>query len=1555
MTQATLDARAQTPPARLPRPIRRVLGRVGRRLRAAALLRGLGRVALVLAVGAALGMAADFAGVLPEAARWAIWGGWLAATGATMVIGVLYPMVRGAGVFELAALAERAHPGLGERLTGAVALLGPHRARHGSPALIAALAVEAATLVAEVDPARAVPLRRPARALALGLVALGLVAAPAAFGPAAYRTLARRFLAPWADLDRIGRFILTVAPGDHVAAIGDDMTIRAGIRPRFGNQGPPESAWLEWAEAGHEGQAWHRVAMPAGSDSDPASPLTRAFAVTLPRLTGSMAYRVVSGSAASRSSRVTALEPPAVAAVAVKVEPPAYTRLPVATAPDPGRIEAWEGSRVSLVVTASRPVREIAVDWPSATASGGEPAGARRVVAALSAEGTGGTATVAAEASGTYAVTLRDAHGLVSRPETPRRLIVRFDAAPVVAVAAGSTAAQESSPEDVLAAGVAARDDVAVAGVELHYAIERQGPSGADGPESGHVAVPLPGLGTRAARGEARLELRPLNLRPGDTLGYRVRVADNRPAPRGPNVTWSPARSLTIVAKAAPLEARRSEAERARLQEKLDELKKAAADNRREAEQLRYAADAVQRGNGRWEPAQQQALDRREAEARAVADRLQLLARELADEPDARFRPLARPARQIAEVEAESSRAMLDRARRDSEDARRLDDLRQADHRLAAVVQRLDDLQRQFDALARRDADLQRLRDLAGREEAIADRAGGPIADLDRLRADQDAVQKDLDALLKKAPELRGDVLDAQAVEADALARKAHALAEAQREQARQAGEVAPQAGKLKELAEAQRALEEDARRLALEVDMPLAENGRGRLNTGVLRDAVEPIERGDLDQARQRLEGAEAELRRLARDLDDVPADPKAIARRLSRRQEALNAQVNEALRPFQGKAEAPATVEEKAARAAQLKPLADRQEAIARLAAAIEPPEKPGSKKPVAEDAVRDARKGTAQAVETMRNDAAPAREIAAQQNKASAALNRLAGALPDLSARRAAARRQLDEARRQSNEAARDLERLLRETGPRPNRPADPARDAEELARRLEPVIKKQDKAAEVLGAMEVEPRDAPQRDRAARRAEALAEALKAARAGDVPSGKKPDLRDALPGLQAEAHAALDRLEQKLGGRVPADDLADELAADQHALQARLAHPDAGAHSPPAAVDQHRIATALRNLDVPDAPLARAEAVRLAEDAARALADPRSQPIPGRDPREAVRAAAEAADALSARLARPGPAIPSKPEQAQAPDDPELGLSPRQAAEAEQLARRERQLRERLQAVLAERVAPQQDLRRDAVALGREMADLRDRTRPLSDRARGPAQEAAQALGEQAPRAMDQGVDRLAQGQAAAARDAQRQAAAVVERGAQQAEDLADALRAERGPAEATPQGQAAAAPVDNPHPLAEARAAMRQAAQQLDPAQAQAQRGNAAQAARQAMQQAARDLRAAAQRGTPAPGQGAAASAIAQGQAAPGPGTPQESDGGDPQGTLAGAGAPDLTELKATIARKTGRAWGELPGHLRTEILQMSQGRYRDDYARLIQLYFREIAAGAEKPE
>ncbi len=159
------------------------------------------------------------------------------------------------------------------------------------------------------------------------------------------------------------------------------------------------------------------------------------------------------------------------------------------------------------------------------------------------------------------------------------------------------------------------------------------------------------------------------------------------------------------------------------------------------------------------------------------------------------------------------------------------------------------------------------------------------------------------------------------------------------------------------------------------------------------------------------------------------------------------------------------------------------------------------------------------------------------------------------------------------------------------------------------------------------------------------------------------------------------------------------------------------------------------------------------------------------------------------------------------------------------------------------------------------------------------------------------------------------------------------------------------------------LGDARDQMRQASRELDNARDPARAAPAAAGARQAMLQAARDLQAAAQLAAAAlapsfPGLDEAGDA--------GDGEAQASDerppGGqsspDPKSAPGGKAEADLTELKELVRQKTGRSWGELPGHLRNEILQMQAGRYRDEYARVIQLYFREIAAGAvadEKPK
>src|SRR5262249_31303502 len=129
-----------TPPRSLPQALRRGLTRVSRRLRTIALVRGLGTLALVLGLGAIGGMIAVVAFVLPQPARWAIWLAWIGAGILTLIVTLGRPLSRRIRWTDLAAVAERGHPELGEQLTESVALLGEDERAHGSPSLIRALA-----------------------------------------------------------------------------------------------------------------------------------------------------------------------------------------------------------------------------------------------------------------------------------------------------------------------------------------------------------------------------------------------------------------------------------------------------------------------------------------------------------------------------------------------------------------------------------------------------------------------------------------------------------------------------------------------------------------------------------------------------------------------------------------------------------------------------------------------------------------------------------------------------------------------------------------------------------------------------------------------------------------------------------------------------------------------------------------------------------------------------------------------------------------------------------------------------------------------------------------------------------------------------------------------------------------------------------------------------------------------------------------------------------------------------------------------------------------------
>ena len=523
-----------------------------------------------------------------------------------------------------------------------------------------------------------------------------------------------------------------------------------------------------------------------------------------------------------------------------------------------------------------------------------------------------------------------------------------------------------------------------------------------------------------------------------------------------------------------------------------------------------------------------------------------------------------------------------------------------------------------------------------------------------------------------------------------------------------------------------------------------------------------------------------------------------------------------------------------------------------------------------------------------------------------------------------------------------------------------------------------------------------------------------------------------REGLPALQVGARSALDRFQQKLDGQTPADDQAAALAADQRDVESAESKTPVTDAAGACRVGRRPAADrkCVSNLEAPDAPLAKAEAIRLAAAAARALEAPAGADKPV-GPREAIAHAMDAALALARHLAdeqstrertrvlahaqqmlvgprargdladlarqehhcgragaaprrkqaerpptrsRPLPYYPTRPpastpvraptrrlwiepatgpparstswlplpttsptppvemhrprHEARAPDDKTLGVTPADHTDAAALAQRQRHIREGLQAILGETGAAQQALRERSTALGREVADLRDRARDISPRSQWPAHAAADLLGRAAPESMDRGAVGFRRGPPGEALHSQRQAADQAEQGARHTEDLAAALRSDRPAGAVDPPPTAW--PLPRP-PREGPRSISRRPAPRHSPVTDASQ---ATRAAAVAMHKAAQSLRAGdrAARGTSRARESASTST-------------------EPRGTIAGKGDPDLAGLKAAVRAKTGRTWGELPGHLRTEILQMSQGRYRDDYARLIELYFREIAADA----
>lgn len=237
-----------------------------------------------------------------------------------------------------------------------------------------------------------------------------------------------------------------------------------------------------------------------------------------------------------------------------------------------------------------------------------------------------------------------------------------------------------------------------------------------------------------------------------------------------------------------------------------------------------------------------------------------------------------------------------------------------------------------------------------------------------------------------------------------------------------------------------------------------------------------------------------------------------------------------------------------------------------------------------------------------------------------------------------------------------------------------------------------------------------------------------------------------------------------------------------------------------------------------------------------------------------------------------------------------------------------------------------------------LQRQTGDLMKGLNQLApEAARAPqAQQALQqaaASSQQAQNSMQQAQQSMAQqGNTGQAQQSGQQAAQSLDQAARQADQAAQQLA--QGIPGAVLSPETTGTPNNSLIDPQQAGPALQQAQGQMSQAQGQLGQGQI-QTAQASMQQASQSL------------QQASSSSSQSGQ--------QKQPSGQPaphsHSGFFGAGAQGESEkrhLAKDNKKYAGKAWGDLPGELRTKIIQDARAKYGDDYAKIIQMYFQQIA-------
>ncbi|HUU67957.1 MAG TPA: DUF4175 family protein, partial [Planctomycetota bacterium] len=905
--------------ARLPEELRGKLAAEARRMIAVHLAKGIAITLSVFVLCMVCSFMLDRYIVLPNVARTLLLAGSICATGAAAWIFAITPLRRRPGADSLAFAVEAVHPELSEGLASTVEILASDDSDDikGSPELIGALVQGTLRKTRDIDFRTVIPFKTAQRAVAVAAIVLLGVSIYAWLQFRDFSQLFQRFLL--ADVPRLSDTRLVVQPGDASVLGGEAITIYAQASGRI-----PQQAYLSYRPDQGTRERLEMLSDEKGT-----------FVITMGNQRQSFAYQVLAGDAVSKEYRVRVVPRPAIQALGLSYEYPAYTgQAPRQVTSTDGTISELEGTKVTLKVKSTQPLKEAHITFKSNSKSH-----------AMDLAATEAAFSFTITANDVYLVRLVSVDGFENLPVPEYPIEALPDRKPIVKIERPGKNLTMSKPAvlDLLAA---VRDDFAIASVQLVYKVAKGEPQS--------INLKLPEPKARSLVLPYAWDLAAIGAKAGDDIIYKVSAFDERGEPgRGDSSEF-----LVHIGLGEKTLARKEQMEAVDAARK--DLHKLAEQIKQDAQKVERLKQAAQNQQAPWKPEDekalreaQQQLDERRREAQQVIKQLddamarnpdRQLAEQLAQMQKAiegvSERDLGQADRKLDEAQAEEQRAekAADLAKAQEQQQKAADAMEKIARQLdrIAVEEKVEDLQQATADVAHAQRELQQ-RVAAIRPDAPADERAAALKDaaqdekqiadaLKQLGQDVQELQKDAQPII---PQAAGTLEQARQQLAAAQQEAQQAIAQAEAGQPPQAAAEMAQAEQ--RISEARRALRQaddqvaqarqaaEAEVAAVQPDLPQAIRDLARQQQQAAQELQQAMQAPNPDDA--------AAVERAREKQQEVAREAKALAELANAMAERAEQGPNRDFRAAQDYADAA-----KALEAFAQKPMTEAEQAMAR-----------------------------------------------------------------------------------------------------------------------------------------------------------------------------------------------------------------------------------------------------------------------------------------------------------------------------------------------------------------------------------------------------------------------------------------------------------------------------------------------------------------------------------------------------------------------------------------------------------------------------------------------